>query len=74
MAKKTAVKTKTQSVRSGTAYGHIKIGGSLLGGKNGKYTYLILKAPDGTVDEIHGQRLYRLAKAICRRFETASKN
>lgn len=70
MSKRTQ-KTKTQKVRTRTADGRITLGGTLFGGKRGRLSYLVLRAPDGTYDEIDGLRLYRLAKAVCRRFETA---
>ena len=68
MSKKTP---KTQKVRTRTANGDITLGGALFGGNRGKYSYIVLRGPDGTYDEIDGLRLYRLAKAVVRRFEAA---
>lgn len=60
---------KTRKIRTTPSVGkNLKISGEL----KGKDTYLLLA--DGTgrgLGVIEGQKLYRLAKAIVRRFETA---
>lgn len=65
-----AKKTKTQRIRTKTA----PIGGKLYGGKRGRFSYLVLRDLDGNyVDTLSGQSLYRLAKAVVRRFEAAGR-
>jgi hypothetical protein len=72
MAKTTKKTPKTQEVRTRGAEGKVKLTGRLLGGKYGKHTYLVIRdEADTYLDVLEGQRLYRLAKAICRRFEAA---
>lgn len=69
---KTRKRVKTQSVRTRTTYGTVKIRGRLESGQNGKHTYLVIETPTGEIDFLDGTRLYRLAKAIVTRFETAT--
>jgi hypothetical protein len=66
----TTKRVKTQNVRTRTKNGTVALTGRLFGGKAGKQSYLSLQT-SGIYDEIAGQRLYRLAKAIVRRFEAA---
>jgi hypothetical protein len=66
--KKTTLRPRSQKIRTRTTYGEITVGGRL----NAQHTYLLLKSQDGLLNDfIEGQRLYRLAKAIVTRFETA---
>lgn len=58
-------KPRNQKIRARTAHGKIEVGGWLAG----KQSYLRMQASGPAVDWISAPALYRLAKAIVRRYE-----
>lgn len=61
---------KSQRIRTTTDYKKIALGGCL----DGKGTYLRFECgPNVVSDALTGHKLYRLAKAIVRQFETVKK-